>query len=103
MHSILLVASCMQAASIEVSGDWGHSAADVLQLFGSLQRWLWSCGAGLLQLQCRTSFVPGVTCSMYARVLAMFACLAMLTHCSCMLLLCIQHITCTVRTHSPAE
>ena len=62
MHSILLVASCMQAASIEVSGDWGHSASDVLQLFGSLQRWLWSCGAGLLQLQCRTSFVPGVSC-----------------------------------------
>lgn len=106
MHSVLSVAKCMQAASIEDSGDQGHGATDALQLFGLLQRWLWYCGAGLLQLQCRTSFVPGVSCQhacMHARVSAIFACLARLTHCSCVLLLCIQDIACTVRAHLPAE
>ena len=50
------IAGIMQVASIEDSRSWSHGVTDERLLFGSLQRWMWCCGAGLLQLQCSVPF-----------------------------------------------
>jgi hypothetical protein len=46
-----------QAADIDYENtDWFDGLKEKVRLFLPIQRWLWRCGSGLLQLQCNTSF-----------------------------------------------
>jgi hypothetical protein len=59
----IYVSVAAQAASIVDNIQWfGVGGFEKkMQLFPPLQRWLWHCGSGLLQLECSTSFGCKVT------------------------------------------